>query len=116
MIPFGLALAAAVQAPAGGQDTQFLPLIDDYRGCVLARAAEFAEAKESVADTVAASFAACKSERARIILMMNGKKKPDGSKRWPLERADRFVTDLIDKPLADKITVGLFSERARESR
>jgi hypothetical protein len=108
-----LLFLAGQQAPATAQ-TEFLPLMDDYRGCVIARAAEFAEARESVPDTVAAAFAACKSERASIILMMNKKKKPDGSERWPLDRADKFVTDLIDKPLADKITVSLFSERARE--
>jgi hypothetical protein len=113
MIFLSLFLAAA-QPAATGKDAEFLPLLHDYQGCVLARAAEFAEAKEPVADTVAASFAACKNERASIILMMNSEKKPDGSERWPFERAEKFVNDLIDKPLADKITVGLFSERSRE--
>ena len=114
MIFLGVLLAAAQPAHAAGSNGEFLPLLHDYEGCVIARAAEFAEAKEPVAETVAASFAACKNERASIILMMNGEKNADGSDRWPLERADKFVADLIDKPLADKITVGLFSERSRE--
>jgi hypothetical protein len=114
MIFLGVLLAAAHQSQATRPNGEFLPLLHDYQGCVMARAAEFAEAKEPVADTVAASFAACKNERASIILMMNGEEKPDGSERWPLERADKFVADLIDKPLADKITVGLFSERSGE--
>jgi hypothetical protein len=111
---FGLfVLAAQATSSVPTQSSEFLPLLDDYRGCVIANAATFEDAKEPVKDTVEASFAACKSERARIILMMNAKKKPDGSERWTLDRADRFVTDLIDKPLADKITTSLFAERAR---
>jgi hypothetical protein len=115
MMLFSLMLLGA-QPPTlpAAPSPEFLPLKDDYEGCVIANAATFDDAKESVADTVKAAFAACKNERASIILMMNAKKKLDGSELWSLERADKFVTDLIDKPLADKVTVGLFSTRAKE--
>ena len=109
------AIAAQLAQPSKASGSEFIRLLHSYQDCARSKAMQFGKADETVANTVSAALTACRSERASIVLYMNGEKKADGSERWPLEKADRFVTDLVDNPLHDELTTSLFEVRSEDS-
>ncbi len=111
MIGIVLSSLLALQSTQASSDGTFIKDSKAYKTCVRASALIFERAKESLSDTVAASFAKCQNERATILLGIVDRKEKQGQD-YSIERAESFVDQLIDKSLRDEITVLIIEIRA----
>ena len=109
---FSLMIYLAAGAGAASTNSEFSPLRFAFENCVRAKVKVYERAKEPIFATVDAAVIGCENEKASIVLYMHEQKKADGSESWSLDRAEKFVDTMIEKPLRNEIVVNLFDQRS----